>query len=444
MEAVLGLSMTSTSIGWVLLDRPGGDASILDHDSFDFVADLSTNADISRHTAAVRGAQSIASATGHQVKSVGITWSDDAASQAGLLLKALPDLGFDNIAEVRLSDAARTWSQALGASSEYEKCAVCIIESAAVTVLAVGYGTVRTSVTHMRESVDTLSRWLKEVFDDNRLQPDALYLIGSRGDLELTSGGLETALEIPVVASEEGRLALARGAALAASTGKTIDGTVSEQTSAAPGDRPSKPRRVWFGPHARAAAVLVAGVIAVFALAPAFLGQKDTSPAQTPPASNSAATSVPSARTDPAATSAGIHAVPSPGAVSQSEVVQPLAALPAPEPAEVAPIEDAPAVEQPVSQEAVPEAAPVSAQPVVAPAAPPSPQPLAVTQPVSQVPATAPQAQVPQAVVAPAPAPAAAPPLPAEQLPPAQPNVAPPPPQDPVAVVLSPLFGALP
>ena len=43
----------------------------------------------------------------------------------------------------------------------------------------------------MRESADGLSRWLTEVFEENRLQPDSLFLVGSRGDLELISGSVE-------------------------------------------------------------------------------------------------------------------------------------------------------------------------------------------------------------------------------------------------------------
>ena len=35
VQTVLGLSMTSTSLGWVILDRQGPDAFTLDHDAFD-------------------------------------------------------------------------------------------------------------------------------------------------------------------------------------------------------------------------------------------------------------------------------------------------------------------------------------------------------------------------------------------------------------------------
>ena len=35
VQTVLGLSMTSTSVGWLLLDRQGPDSFTLDHDAFD-------------------------------------------------------------------------------------------------------------------------------------------------------------------------------------------------------------------------------------------------------------------------------------------------------------------------------------------------------------------------------------------------------------------------
>ena len=40
METVLGLSMTSASVGWVLLDGPGPDATTLDYDAFDVQAGI--------------------------------------------------------------------------------------------------------------------------------------------------------------------------------------------------------------------------------------------------------------------------------------------------------------------------------------------------------------------------------------------------------------------
>jgi hypothetical protein len=481
VDTVLGLSMTSSSIGWVLLDGPGADATTLDHDVFDVGADVANDGDISKHTAAVRGAQTIASASGHQVKSIGVTWTDDADPKASLLLKSLSDLGFDNIVRVRLPEATRSWARTFGRSLEFEKCAVCVVESAAVTALSYGYDTVRTFATQMRESVDGLSRWLNDVVEKNKLQPDTLFLVGSRGDLELISGSLGEALPMPVDASEDAQLALARGAALAVpAKTETIPETVAET----PADDIPNRGRSWFGPHARAGTVLVAGVIALFALGPELAGQSESKPHR--PASNSAASNSAATSKSPA-TSVSVPAVPTPAvAPSAPGVVRPLAAQPAPVPAPPAappPTEEAIApaadtgsgqetatpVEQPapasiVAQPLVAPQAPVAPQPAVAPQAPVAPQPLVAPQaPVAPQPPFAwpalapPPPAAPQPLVAPlaplappalAPPPPAAPPpaldAGAPEAPPGAPIPPPTPPPDPLAVVLSPIFGALP
>lgn len=100
MKTVLGLSMTSASVGWVLLDGRG---DTLDHDAFDVGGDIESS---SQHAAAVRGALAIAAASGHQIRSVGVTWTDDVEAEAELLLKALTDLGFNDVAAVPATASA--------------------------------------------------------------------------------------------------------------------------------------------------------------------------------------------------------------------------------------------------------------------------------------------------------------------------------------------------
>ncbi|MGV0793812.1 DUF7159 family protein [Mycolicibacterium sp. XJ1819] len=486
MDTVLGLSLTSTSVGWILLDGPGADAKILDHDAFDLGSATVDDSDVARHVAAVRGAAAIAGSTGHEVKSVNVTWTDDAHAKAVLLLKSLGEADFDNVTSVRLSEAASTWARTFPRTFGFQRCAVCIIEATAVTVLSFGHDNVRTFATHMRESADGLGRWLTDTFEANGLEPEVVFLVGARGDLELTSEGLAETLPIPVDASGEVQLALARGAALASSppAEPAIDDQVSriragvkaarrrprarQSAPAATGpdnlvawtdalkkparnraaaaaspsaarevasepktevittrtDAPSGRDRILtglsrYGTHARAATAVVAGMIALFVIVPIFTGNKESTPTEEPPASNSPTTSV------------SVHAVPSapmvpsmPAAAHQTAAapLPPAPLPPAPPPVqEAAPLVEAAA--QPSAPAAVVvepvEAAPPPAQPIEA-------QPVAAEQP----PAAAPEG----------PAPAAPPPPPGEPVPP-EPG---PPPPDPVMVVLSPLFGALP
>ncbi|VEG41823.1 FHA domain-containing protein [Mycolicibacterium flavescens] len=133
MDTVLGLSMTSTGIAWVLIEGEGADAKTVDHDHFTVVADLATDGDIAAHEAAVRGARAIASATGHRIDTVCMTWSADVGAKAELLRKSLSDMGFAKVATVRMTDAARTWAGTLESSDEFDDVQVALARGAALS-----------------------------------------------------------------------------------------------------------------------------------------------------------------------------------------------------------------------------------------------------------------------------------------------------------------------
>jgi hypothetical protein len=110
VETVLGLSITSTSVAWVLVDGSAADGPVLDHDAFD----VDAKTDTTQHAVAVRGAQAIAAATGHEVRAIGVTWSDDVETEARQLLESLSESGYDNLVAVPLSTAAQAWVQGFG------------------------------------------------------------------------------------------------------------------------------------------------------------------------------------------------------------------------------------------------------------------------------------------------------------------------------------------
>jgi hypothetical protein len=110
VETVLGLSITSTSVAWVLVDGSAADGPVLDHDAFDVDAKTETT----QHAVAVRGAQAIAAATGHVVRSIGVTWTDDVEAEARQLLESLRDAGYGNLIEVPLATAAHASVQGFG------------------------------------------------------------------------------------------------------------------------------------------------------------------------------------------------------------------------------------------------------------------------------------------------------------------------------------------
>nr|WP_245604924.1 hypothetical protein [Mycobacterium genavense] len=56
----------------------------------------------------------------HHLRVVGVTWTDEAAAQAALLLEALTDAGFDNVVPVRLLEAVETLARTIAPVVGYE------------------------------------------------------------------------------------------------------------------------------------------------------------------------------------------------------------------------------------------------------------------------------------------------------------------------------------
>src|ERR1051325_4017670 len=130
--------MTSTSVGWVLLDGQGPDAAVLDHDAFDIQSAADGAEGVtSPHAAAARGAQTIATASGHNVDAVHVTWTEDVEADATALLKSLADLGFDNVHSISLSKAVQAWGIEIGRESEHAKTGLCVLEPELATVMIV-------------------------------------------------------------------------------------------------------------------------------------------------------------------------------------------------------------------------------------------------------------------------------------------------------------------
>jgi hypothetical protein len=410
VDTVLGVSITSTGVGWVLVDGSAADGATLDHDAFD--VDVS---DTSQHAVAVRGAQAIAAATGHQIRSIGVTWTDDVQAEARQLLASLREAGYDNLVEMRLPQAAKAWAQGIGRDLGYEKTAVCVVEPAAVTVLNIDAvaGAVQIDVTHSRDSAnaDGLGHWLADVFAGDRRKPDSLLLIGSRSDRDQLAESLDESLPMPVIGTAEAQLVLARGAALALLNDADVadveaddqaDDASKADVEAPPVD--NKPPRMgsWLASHAQLSTIATAGlvvvVIALVVVVPRLLAEKQPSPTESPTGTTTpplaTAQAVPPPAPPPPAPPQMIAAEP-PQAPIPTEVPETLA-VPVPE---VDFIED-----EPPSTPAV--------------------EPVAVVN----------EPHAPLSPVAIAPGPIAAPPV--------EPVPAPPP--NPGGSVLSPIFGALP
>ncbi len=225
MDAVLGLSMTPTTVGLVLVGGQDADGATMDRDEFavhdrSLVSAVNTS---EKAAAAVTRTEAIAAARGHRLNSIGVTWSEDADTEASLLLESLSESGFDNVVAVRLPEATEALARGIAGVIGYEIAAVCVIEPDAIIVLVVDTtdDTVQTAVTHAVSTDEDLARWLSAIFAQAEWRPEALVLVGSC-DLEAITPHLEDVLAVPVLVPAEAQLALARGAAIASTQGPDI------------------------------------------------------------------------------------------------------------------------------------------------------------------------------------------------------------------------------
>ena len=206
-------------MGLVLVEGQDADGATMDREAFEVRSRRQSSAlDTSeKAAAAVLRTEAIAAARGHRLHSIGVTWSDDADTEASLLLRSLSDSGFDNVVPVRLPEATEALAWGIAEVIGDEITAVCVIEPETVITLIVHTreGAVQTAINHAIDSEEQLIRWLSAVFTRADWQPEALVVVGSGGDLDALMPRLEDVLSVPVFAPAEAELALARGAALA-------------------------------------------------------------------------------------------------------------------------------------------------------------------------------------------------------------------------------------
>jgi len=337
VDAVLGLSVTPSAVGLVLVEGQDADGVTVDRDAFEvgFRGRSSAVRTSEQAAAAVLRSEAIAATRGHRLHSIGVTWSDDANAEASLLLKSLTDSGFDNVVPVRLSEATEALARGIAEVIGHGTTAVCVLEPETVIALIVHLrdGAVQTSVNRRIVTEEDLIRWLSTVFTRADWQPEALVMVGSGGDDELMPI-LEDALSVPVFAPAEAQLALARGAALASAQNVDVafaDDThhVTDKADRFEERRPVASRRRQLG-QAGPLALLVAGVLtftisASVAVSLQLAPKRDLATSEPRPA----------AKTSPEAPAAVTH-LPAPVAIPPAPVVEAL------QPAEASPVEIAP------------------------------------------------------------------------------------------------------
>jgi hypothetical protein len=249
LDTVLGLSLTPTTLGWVLAEGHGADGTILDHRELGLQAGRGVRALNTADQVAdeILRVDALAAAGERRVRVIGLTWNDEASAQAALLLEALTDAGFDNVVPVRLLEAVETLALAIAPVIGYEQTAVCILDHDWATVVMVDThdGQTQTAVKHVRGGFDGLTSWLSGMFERRAgWRPGGVVVVGAGDGIDGFSWQLEKTLPVPVFAQTMAQVTIARGAALAAarSTEFTDDQLVAhvDEPAAAPEARPRK------------------------------------------------------------------------------------------------------------------------------------------------------------------------------------------------------------
>ncbi|WP_275571143.1 DUF7159 family protein [Mycolicibacterium vanbaalenii] len=364
MDAVLGLSVTPSAVGLVLVEGQDVDGVTLDGDGFEVGGDGAAGAlcTSEQATAAVRRSEAVAADLGRRVHAIGVTWSDDADTEASLLLKSLSEAGFDNIVPVRLSEATDALARRIAKLMGYRTTAVCVIEpEQLIALVATDEGAVQPAVNHSVVTEEDLIGWLSSVFARADWAPEALVLVGSAEDLDGLSPILEDALAVPVFSPDAAQLALARGAALACASNGDFDvwpGPASERQT-----RPATTRFARSAPAVLLAAGVVTFVASVSVAVALALTPGQPAPQPRPAAESAAA---------PPAAAPPRSQVPPPARAAVEPAPEPVAALVAPEPEAPPPVVDeaqsvpAPLPEQaPVVEAASPDAGLPAAPPVI-------------------------------------------------------------------------------
>ncbi|RWA22085.1 hypothetical protein MELE44368_13670 [Mycolicibacterium elephantis DSM 44368] len=379
VDAVLGLSVTPSAVGVILVEGPDDDGNSADQAAFEiFGARRSTPLQRSEETAAaVLRTEELAADRGRRLACIGVTWSEESHSEAALLLKTLGNCGFDNVLPVSFLEASEALAWGVADVLGYDVTAVCVIESSTAIALFVhqSEGAVQTAVHHGIDSEEALIRWLHAVFCRVDWPPQALVVVSAGGAADELLPRLEGVLSVPVYAPAGSELALARGAALAWT--HNADFGLDDHVEPADHRAPRRRRRIG---HTGALAMLAAGavtfVVSLSAAVSMRLAPTDSTPAESRSATGSvpeaavAVSPIPPAPPPSATPTAGRWAAPVPEQ-TPPPAQDPLAVLvETPEPPQ-APVFDGPA----------PAAFPEAAPPMAAPEAAPPPPGLAPAEP---------------------------------------------------------------
>lgn len=375
MDVVLGLSMTSRAVRWVVAEGTTGEGPTVDRGAFDTEVPVSPDD--------LLDVLLVSEVDPERVHAIGVTWTNEAKDAATGILRSLAARGFDDVIAVSEVEAVDELARGIAGIADYDDVAVCVVEPDAALVATVDASGVNVDrIARPRDGADAVelpSSVLSLLeFDDWR--PQAVFVVGSASDLDVIVSTLDAVTEAPVFSAAEADVALARGAALAAASAIT-------RMQPAP---PRVPSRV----GALTSVVAAAAVTFVVSLSVAVGLEFSSDAGEQPQAANTATEPAAGAPADPEPLRQSIAAARPVVAQTLVKAAPPPPPEVAPEPIPDPPAYDPPAFDPPAYTPPAPQyspPAPAYTPPAPAYAPPPAPAYVPPPQVPNYVPPVAPQ-----------------------------------------------------
>ena len=187
MDLVLGLSMTSTAVRWVLVEGTTGEGAMVDRGAFDLAA--AVDPDDLLDVVLIDDVDT-------RLHAIGVTWTNEAEDAASGVLQALTARGFANVIAVSELEAGDVLAVGIAGIAEYDDVAVCIVEpDAAVVAVVDAEGATVDRIARPLDGADAveLPSSVIALLELNDWQPDAIFVVGSAGDLDVIVSTLDDA-----------------------------------------------------------------------------------------------------------------------------------------------------------------------------------------------------------------------------------------------------------
>jgi hypothetical protein len=208
MDLVLGLSVTSTAVRWVLVEGVTGDGDAIDRGVLDVVDDSTFDAE-ALLTVLLDANEAVVE---NGVHAVGVTWTPTGEAIAGAIVEALQARDLPNAISVSELEAAEALAGGIADIVGYERVAVCVFEPEYTMVALANEDGVTAEPQNLPDDLELAASVI--ALDLNDRQLDAIFVVGS-ANLDAVVSSMDSVAAAPVISSAEADMAMARGAAVA-------------------------------------------------------------------------------------------------------------------------------------------------------------------------------------------------------------------------------------